>query len=58
MTNEPNANKPNFVRLDLTEDQRAQVRASLGIDVNSVELSARELEERVAPLNYSKISLE
>jgi hypothetical protein len=41
--------KPGFVRLTLTEDQRAQVRASVGIEAAAIELSVQELEERIAP---------
>jgi hypothetical protein len=42
-------NKPGFVRLTLTEDQKAHVRASTGLEASSIELSVRELEERIAP---------
>ena len=47
---------PAFVRLVLTDDQRAQVRTSVGLDAEAIELTAQELEERIAPLNYTKIS--
>lgn len=40
---------PDFVRLTLTEEQKAQVRASTGVNAEAIELSARELEERIAP---------
>ena len=43
-------NKPNFVRIALTEDQKAQVRAETGKDAEAIELSAKELEERIAPM--------
>ena len=33
----------------LTEEQKAQVRASTGKDAEVIELSTRELEERIAP---------
>jgi hypothetical protein len=42
-------NKPGFVRLTLTEDQKAHVRASTGLEAAALELSVRELEERIAP---------
>jgi hypothetical protein len=44
-----NTSKPAFVRLTLTEDQRAQVRTSVGVDAEAIELTAHELEERIAP---------
>ena len=49
MYNEPTNRKPEFVRLNLTEEQKAQVRASTGKDAEVIELSTRELEERIAP---------
>lgn len=44
-----NENKPNFVRLPLTEEQKQQVRAETGKEAEAVELTAKELEERIAP---------
>ena len=44
-----NSSTPSFIRLVLTEDQRAQVRASVGIEAAALELSVQELEERIAP---------
>jgi hypothetical protein len=41
---------PNFVRLELTPEQKAQVRNSIGREADAIELSARELEERIAPM--------
>ena len=38
------------VRLELTEEQMAQVKAATGKDVRALDLSAEELEERIAPL--------
>ena len=38
------------VRLELTEEQVAQVKAATGKDARAIELSAEELEERIAPL--------
>jgi hypothetical protein len=46
---EPTDKSPEFVRLPLTDDQKAQVRASTGKDAEAIELSAQELEERIAP---------
>jgi hypothetical protein len=42
-------NKPSFVRIALTEEQKAQVRTETGKDAEAIELSAQELEERIAP---------
>lgn len=44
-----NSSKPSFVRLTLTEDQKAHVRASTGLEAAAIELSVTELEERIAP---------
>jgi hypothetical protein len=44
-----NEKNQNFVRIDLTPDQQAQVRETTGKDVQSIELSTQELEERIAP---------
>lgn len=49
MTNKPNSKSPEFVRIPLTEEQKAQVRAKTGKDADAIELSVRELEERIAP---------
>lgn len=50
MQNESTSSKPSFVRLQLTPEQKAQVRESIGRDADAIELSARELEERIAPM--------
>ena len=49
MYNEPTNRNQNFVRLPLTEEQKAQVRATTGKEAEAIELSAQELEERIAP---------
>lgn len=49
--------KPEFVRIPLTPEQKDQVRASTGVNVDAIELSAKELEERIAP-RASAFSLE
>lgn len=38
------------VRLELTEEQKAQVKAATGKDARAIELNAEELEERIAPM--------
>jgi hypothetical protein len=40
-----------FVRIDLTPDQQAKVLETTGKDVQSIELSTQELEERIAPMD-------
>ena len=37
------------VRINLTDDQKAQIRKQTGKDADAVELSVEELEERIAP---------
>ena len=49
MQNETSKNA-NFVRLELTPEQKATVRNSIGREADAIELSAQELEERIAPL--------
>ena len=48
---------PSFVRLELTADQKTQVRNSIGRDAEAIELSAVELEERITPRMLSKPAL-
>ena len=38
------------VRLELTEEQKAQIKAATGKDARTIELSAEELEDRIAPM--------
>ena len=37
------------VRLELTDEQKAQVKAVTGKDARAIELNAEELEQRIAP---------
>jgi hypothetical protein len=37
------------IRLELTDEQKAQVKAATGKDARAIELNAEELEERIAP---------
>jgi uncharacterized small protein (DUF1192 family) len=39
------------VRIELTPEQKAKIRAATGKDAEAVELSVEELEERIAPSN-------
>jgi uncharacterized small protein (DUF1192 family) len=38
------------VRINLTEEQKAQIRRQTGKDAEAVEFSVEELEERIAPI--------
>lgn len=38
-----------FIRIDLTDNQKAQVKEATGKDAESLELDAEELEQRIAP---------
>jgi hypothetical protein len=42
-------NPKNTVRIELTEEQRKQLREQTGQDVDSVELTVEQLEDRIAP---------
>jgi hypothetical protein len=37
------------VRLELTDEQKAQVKAATGKDARAIELNVEELEARIAP---------
>jgi hypothetical protein len=37
------------VRIELTEDQKKQIREATGKDASAIELTVEELEERVSP---------
>ena len=39
------------VRIELTDEQKAQVKAATGKDARAIELNAEELEQRIAPIN-------
>ncbi len=38
------------VRIELTEEQKKQVREATGKDASAIELTVEELEERVSPI--------
>jgi uncharacterized small protein (DUF1192 family) len=40
------------IRIELTPEQKAQVRKAIGKDAEAVELSVEELEERIAPQTF------
>ena len=39
-------------RITLTPEQKEQVRKATGKEANTIELTAEELEERIAPMTY------
>ena len=41
--------KKNPVRIELTDEQKEQIREATGVDADSVEFNAEELEDRIAP---------
>ncbi|HEY2853849.1 MAG TPA: hypothetical protein VGJ18_13435 [Gemmatimonadaceae bacterium] len=38
------------IRIELTDDQRKQIKAASGEDVSALEFTPEELEQRIAPL--------
>jgi hypothetical protein len=40
------------VRLELTEEQKKQVKTATGKDARAIELGVEELEEKIAPMKY------
>jgi uncharacterized small protein (DUF1192 family) len=44
------SNPKDQVRIELTPDQKANIRNATGKDAEAVELSVEELEERIAPI--------
>ena len=47
-----NNKKDDFVRIDLNDTQKAQVKQATGKEADAIELNAQELEERIAPRIY------
>jgi uncharacterized small protein (DUF1192 family) len=41
---------PGSLRIELTQEQKDQVRKATGKDAEAIELSVEELEERIAPM--------
>jgi uncharacterized small protein (DUF1192 family) len=46
---QPQDKQDELVRIDLNDEQKAQVKAATGQDAESIELKVQELEERIAP---------
>ena len=53
-THQPSQERPmsdqKHIRLELTEEQKAQIKAATGKDARTLELNTEELEDRIAPL--------
>ncbi len=45
--------KKESVRIELTEDQKRQIREATGKDARAIELTVEELEERVSPGRFT-----
>ncbi|MEN8145746.1 MAG: hypothetical protein ABFS14_12450 [Gemmatimonadota bacterium] len=45
------SNEP--VRIELTEEQKNQIKGATGVEASAIELSAEELEERTMPRKLS-----
>jgi hypothetical protein len=45
------SNEKDTVRIELTEQQKQQLRESTGQEANAIEFSVQELEERIAPIS-------
>jgi hypothetical protein len=54
MAHENTSGEHRFVRLSLTEEQRAQVQAATGREAEAIELGMMELEERIAPITITR----
>ena len=46
------AQEPKNIKIELTEQQKQQIKNACGEDVNTFEFSVEQLEDRVAPLMY------
>ena len=49
--------KNDRVRIDFTDAQKKQIKEQAGKDVEGLELSVKELEQRIAPLTKAKWNL-
>ena len=51
------SNEQKKIRIELTSEQQALVKERTGIEVPSVELTAQELEDRIAPVGFTFSSI-
>jgi len=40
------------IRIELTVEQKKQIKEASGEDVNAIEFTAQELEDRIAPIRF------
>jgi hypothetical protein len=40
------------IRIELTAEQKKQIKEASGEDIDAIELTAEELEDRIAPISY------
>jgi len=45
-------NEKEVIRIDLTKQQKDQVKKEIGKDAEAIELTAEELESRIAPIHF------
>jgi len=45
-------NEKEVIRIDLTKQQKEQVKKEIGKEAEAIELTAEELESRIAPLHF------
>ncbi|HSQ30838.1 MAG TPA: hypothetical protein VLN49_13360 [Gemmatimonadaceae bacterium] len=45
--------QPSRIRIELTDDQRSQIKQASGEDVSSLEFTVEELEGRIAPSSFN-----
>ena len=48
--------KPNRIRIELTDEQKQQIQRASGEEVNVLEFSREELEQRIAPIGKAKFN--
>jgi hypothetical protein len=46
--------KRKSIRIELTAEQKRQIKEASGEEVNALEFTAEQLEQRIAPLMYLK----
>ena len=45
-------NEKEVIRIDLTKAQKEQVKKEIGKEAEAIELTAEELESRIAPIHF------
>jgi hypothetical protein len=45
----PNATEKEIIRINLSQNQKEQLKATTGRDAEAIELTVQELEERITP---------